>query len=104
MKELQRLLGKRTMESEILKEALEIAGSQKKHLLRSVFRGGFWDEDRLRNFGCRPVEYRCACRKFPFQSQRASTTPGSGTGGGYQGHHRRHAHLRLSACPCHPAP
>jgi len=29
VKELQRLLGKKTMESEILKEALEIAGSPK---------------------------------------------------------------------------
>lgn len=36
VKELQRLLGKKTMESEILKEALEIAGSPKKHLLRSL--------------------------------------------------------------------
>ena len=30
----QRLLGKKTMEAEILKEALDIAGGQKKHLLR----------------------------------------------------------------------
>lgn len=36
VKELQRLLGKKTMESEILKEALEIAGGPKKHLLRSL--------------------------------------------------------------------
>ena len=32
----QRLLGKKTMEAEILKEALEIAGGQKKHLLRAL--------------------------------------------------------------------
>jgi transposase len=36
VKELQRLLGKKTMESEILKEALEIATGPKKHLLRSL--------------------------------------------------------------------
>ena len=36
VKELQRLLGKKTMEGEILKEALEIATGPKKHLLRSL--------------------------------------------------------------------
>ncbi|KWV54920.1 transposase [Rhizobium altiplani] len=36
VKELQRLLGKKTMEGEILKEALEIAAGPKKHLLRSL--------------------------------------------------------------------
>ncbi len=74
VKELQRLLGKKTMESEILKEALEIAGSPKKHLLRSLsLPRGFWDEDRLRNFRCRSLEYRRACR-LPFQSQRTPAT------------------------------
>ncbi len=36
VKELQRLLGKKTMESEILMEALEIAGAQEKRMLRSI--------------------------------------------------------------------
>lgn len=36
VKELQCLLGKKTMEGEILKEALEIATGRKKHLLRSL--------------------------------------------------------------------
>ena len=36
VKELQRLLGKKTMEGEILKEALEIATGPKKHLLRTL--------------------------------------------------------------------
>jgi transposase len=36
VKELQRLLGKKTMEGEILKEALEIASGSKKHLLHSL--------------------------------------------------------------------
>lgn len=36
VKELQRLLGKKTMEGEILKEALEIASGSKKLLLRSL--------------------------------------------------------------------
>lgn len=36
IRELQRLLGKKTLEAEILKEALELAGDSKKRLLRSV--------------------------------------------------------------------
>lgn len=36
VKELQRLLGKKTMEGEILKEALEIATGSKKQTLRSL--------------------------------------------------------------------
>jgi transposase len=38
VRELQRLLGKKTMEGEILKEALEVAAGSKKHLLRSLSR------------------------------------------------------------------
>jgi transposase len=36
VRELQRLLGKKTMEAEILKEALEVSAGSKKHLLRSM--------------------------------------------------------------------
>ena len=36
IRELQRLLGKKTMEAEILKEALEVSAGSKKHLLRSL--------------------------------------------------------------------
>jgi transposase len=36
IRELQRLLGKKTLENEILKEALEFASGPKKHLLRSL--------------------------------------------------------------------
>jgi transposase len=36
VRELQRLLGKKTLEVEILKEAIEIASGPKKHLLRSL--------------------------------------------------------------------
>lgn len=36
IRELQRLLGKKAMEAEILKEALEVSASSKKHLLRSL--------------------------------------------------------------------
>jgi transposase len=35
LREMQRLLGK-TMEAEILREALELAGGQKKHLVRAL--------------------------------------------------------------------
>ena len=36
VRELQRLLGKKTMEAEILKEALEVSAGSKKQLLRSL--------------------------------------------------------------------
>ncbi len=36
IRELQRLLGKKTMEAEILREALEASAGSKKHLLRSL--------------------------------------------------------------------
>jgi transposase len=36
VRELQRLLGKKTMETEILKETLEVSAGSKKHLLRSL--------------------------------------------------------------------
>lgn len=36
VRELQRLLGKKTLEAEILKEALEVSAGSKKHLLRSL--------------------------------------------------------------------
>ncbi len=36
IRELQRLLGKKTMETEILKEALEVSAGSKKPLLRSL--------------------------------------------------------------------
>jgi transposase len=66
VKELQRLLGKKTMETEILKEALEIAGGPKNICCaRSLFRGAFWNEDRLRNSRCRPLECRRVCRRLP---------------------------------------
>ena len=37
VRELQRLLGKKTLEAEILKEALELAGPKKRLLLRSAW-------------------------------------------------------------------
>ena len=36
IRELHRLLGKKTLEAEILKEALDVAAGPKKHLLRSL--------------------------------------------------------------------
>lgn len=44
IRELQRLLGKKTLETEILKEALEVAAGPKKHLLRSLS----WPKDGSR--------------------------------------------------------
>lgn len=44
VRELQRLLGKKTMETEILKDALELAAGPKKQMLRSLS----WPKDGLR--------------------------------------------------------
>lgn len=44
VRELQRLLGKKTMEAEILKDALEVAAGSKKHMLRSLS----WPKDGSR--------------------------------------------------------
>jgi transposase len=44
VRDLQRLLGKKTMEAEILKEALEFSAGSKKHLLRSLW----WPKDGSR--------------------------------------------------------
>jgi len=44
IRELHRLLGKKTLETEILKEALEVAAGPKKALLRSLS----WPKDGLR--------------------------------------------------------
>jgi len=44
VRELHRLLGKKTLEAEVLKEALEVAAGPKKGLLRSLSlpQGGSW--------------------------------------------------------------
>ncbi len=44
VRELQRLLGKKTMEAEILKDALELAAGSKKQMLRSLS----WPKDGSR--------------------------------------------------------
>ena len=44
VRELQRLLGKKTMEAEILKDALDVASDSKKQTLRSVS----WPKDGIR--------------------------------------------------------
>jgi transposase len=44
VRELQRLLGKKTMEAEILKDALEVAAGSKKRMLRSLS----WPKDGSR--------------------------------------------------------
>ncbi|WFU06675.1 IS3 family transposase (plasmid) [Rhizobium sp. CB3171] len=75
VKELQRLLGKKTMESEILKEALEIAGGPKNICCARSLPRGFWNEDRLRNFGCRPLEYRRARRRLPSKARGRPPLP-----------------------------
>jgi hypothetical protein len=59
LRDAQRLLGKKTMEAEILKEALDIAGGQKNiGCARSLRPRGISDEGGLRRPGRFPLEHR----------------------------------------------
>ena len=58
VKELQRLLGKKTMEGEILKEALETAiGPKNICCAHCHCRREFPDDGGVRDFGCCPVKH-----------------------------------------------
>jgi len=59
VRELQRLLGKKTMEAEILKEALEFLAGSKKNIYCGRCRGRrrVRDEDRLQSAGRRALEH-----------------------------------------------
>jgi transposase len=61
VRELERMLGRKTMEVEILREALSKADSKNGYRGRSCCRRTVRDEGRRRHAGC-----------FPFQSDRAA--------------------------------
>jgi transposase len=62
VRDLERLLGRKTMEVEILKEALELARAKKPILLSSSAPLDGSDEDGHRHAGARPLEHRRACQ------------------------------------------
>nr|UVY99536.1 hypothetical protein K4M20_00263 [Agrobacterium fabrum]UVY99544.1 hypothetical protein K4M20_00271 [Agrobacterium fabrum]UVY99955.1 hypothetical protein K4M19_00265 [Agrobacterium fabrum]UVY99964.1 hypothetical protein K4M19_00274 [Agrobacterium fabrum] len=69
VKELQRLLGKKTMEGEILKEALDIAtGPKNTCCARCHCRREVPDDGRVRDFWCCPVKHGGAGETASFQS------------------------------------
>ena len=75
IRELQRLLGKKTLETEILKEALEVA-TDSKNVRCGCCRchGTIPDDSCLRDARCGAVEYRAPRRAGAFQTQGASTS------------------------------
>src|SRR5690606_32140117 len=77
VKELQRLLGKKTMEGEILKEALEIAaGPTSTSCARCRCRREVSDDGGMRGFRCRPIKYGATGEAASFQSPWTSSARG----------------------------
>jgi transposase len=62
VRDLERLLGRKTMEVEILKEALELARAKNRCCCRALRRWTVPDEDGHRHAGARPLEHRRACQ------------------------------------------
>ena len=99
IRELHRLLGKKTLEAEILKEALDATAGSKKHLLRSLS----WPKD---GFAMKAVcevlgvaRSNIAARaRAPLAKPRPGrpALPDDEMVAGDQCHRRRHADLRLS--------
>ena len=101
VRELQRLLGKKTLENEILREALDLAQPKNDCCGRPHALGTTCREDDCRHSRGGTVE---PCR--PSSSLDATAAPGPATPAGRraagrdQGHHCRSADLRLSAHSC----
>src|SRR5271157_127814 len=68
VRELERLLGRKTMEVEILREALDLARAKKPILLSPSPRPGVPGEDGQRDNRCGPLE----CRRAPGQQEAAA--------------------------------
>jgi transposase len=86
IRELQRLLGKKTLEAEILKEALEIATESKnEHCGRCRCPGTVRDEGHMRDNRRHPLECRGAGGRALSQAQRPPAAAGWGIAGADQG-------------------
>src|SRR6516165_10879768 len=101
VRELHRLLGKKTLEAEILKEALEHATGSKKTTAAAAVaaKGRLADEDRGRGHRRLPLQ---SCGPSPGtvqEADRSAPATGRRTGVQDQGGHRRTGDLRLSAGP-----
>jgi transposase len=100
VRELHRLLGKKTVEAEILKEALEHATGSKKQLRlppsppKGGYRGGS-DRGLALEPGGAPAGTSA-------EADRSAAIAGRGACGADQGGDRRIADLRLPACSRHP--
>src|SRR6516164_4809583 len=100
VRELHRLLGKKTLEAEILKEALEHATGSKKQLrLRRRRRRTVPDEDRGRGNRRLPLQSCGPSTGTVQEADRSAPATGRRTGVQDQGGHRRAGDLRLSAGP-----
>ena len=99
IRELQRLLGKKTLEAEILKEALDVAASSKKAMLRSLsLPGTVRNEDHLRDDRRRPLQCRGAGGRAHPPAQRPPAASGRRAARRNQDCDRRPALLWLRAC------
>src|SRR5215467_4856760 len=100
VRELHRLLGKKTLEAEILKEALEHATGQKNNCgCRRRRRRTVRDEDRGRGHRRLPLQSCAPSTGTVQEADRSAPASGRRTGVQDRGGHRRAADLRLSAGP-----
>lgn len=102
IRELQHLLGKKTLEVEILKDALEMAEDIKNEDCgRCRGRNAICRERGRGDAGHGPFASRrvdgAACGRAPATAQRLSALAGRGAAGRDRCGHRRHVELRL--CP-----
>jgi transposase len=103
VRELHRLLGKKTLEAEILEEALEHATGSKNSGCRRCGRRTIRDEDRGRCDRRVPLEPGGALTAASAEeADRSAAITGRGARGTGQGGNRRIADLRLPARPRHP--
>jgi transposase len=71
VRDLERLLGRKTMENEILKEALDLARAKKRSCCRTLCRRTVPDEDDHRHAGPCPLEHRRAREGYAAETRAA---------------------------------
>src|SRR5436189_1109743 len=98
VRDLERLLGRKTMENEILKEAIEVARLKNRSCRRCPGAIGrtVRDEDRGQYAGCRPIQSDRTARQGDPSSRPLSESRGCRPPTSHPGHHRRATYLRLS--------
>ena len=105
VRELQRLLGKKTMEAEILKDALEVAaGSKQRRCSRFRGRRTVRDEDGVRDAWRRPVQHRRTFKGARIGPTRPSPRARWRIGRRDRGGHQGSADVWLPPRPCRVAP